>query len=325
LISLTAGWTSLSRGSFDKAPVITNVFPSSLPPGEPFAARAIVGFTPEVAIGWYERLAGSILVRILRRPLCRVMPGVVGSFTEGARVGWGTLALGLMAVGLASLCALVFYERRVANPLLDPAVLRRPRVRAGLVTATLVYLSFFGALVATPFYVEALGHSAEVAGLVTMALPLGLALIAPFSGFLRRRASEHVVVPVAFLAVAGGLALASRSSDLGVLAASLFFAGLGLGVANTLNNASVMTDVPAMDRGTASALVNMVRALGTALGLALVTTLLAAFAGPGHTIAARDTISALVIVPLVTAGTTAVLLRSAKRTSPVRSGSRDSA
>jgi len=246
--------------------------------------------------------------------------GIVGSFTEGARAGWGGAAPFLLLVGVLALVALVPVERRIANPLLDPHLLRQRQVSAGMVTATLVYLSFFGALVATPFYVESLGHSTEIAGLVAMALPIGLAVIAPFSGRLRHLAAEGVLIPAAFVLVAVGIALASRSSVLWALAGGLFVAGLGLGVANTLNNASIMDGVPAMDRGTASAMVNMVRALGTALGLALVTTLLASFGGTGrHQAAARDTLTALVVVPLVTAGVTAVVLRSRRRTAPVRS------
>jgi EmrB/QacA subfamily drug resistance transporter len=245
--------------------------------------------------------------------------GIVGSITEGARAGWGALTAVLLIGGGGALVGLFVVERKVSNPLLDPHVLKERRVSAGLITATLTYLAFFGALVATPFYVESLGHSATTAGLVTMALPVGLGLVAPLSGMLRRRTSERVVVPVAFLAVALGLAVASRAGSLVVLALALFGAGVGLGVANTFNNASIMQGVPATDRATASALLNMVRALGTALGLALVTSLLALFGGTHGVSGPRATITALVAVPLLAAAVGAVLFRSEANAAPLRS------
>jgi hypothetical protein len=48
-------------------------------------------------------------------------------------------------------------------------------------------------------------------------------------------------------------------------------AGLGLGVFMPANNAMVMSAIPASAAGTGGGLVNMTRAMGTALGVALVT------------------------------------------------------
>ena len=245
--------------------------------------------------------------------------GVIGGCTVGARAGWHWSAAVLLGCGALAAIALVPVERRIANPLLDVRTLRDRRVASGLVTATLIYLAFFGALVATPFFVEALGHSTTVAGIVTMALPVGLAVVAPFAGILRRHVVERTAIPVAFVVIAAGLACAARSSELGVIAAGLFAAGVGLGIANTMNNVSIMEGVAAADRGSASALVNMVRALGTALGLALVTTMLSALGGPHGVTGPRAALTALVIVPLVSAAVCFAVLPSKSPKPPVRS------
>jgi hypothetical protein len=67
-----------------------------------------------------------------------------------------------------------------------------------------------------------------------------------------------------------------------------FVVGVGLGVFTPANNAGVMGAVPVRRAGTAGGLVNMARALGTALGVAAVTLVLhlaggvgAAAGGPG--------------------------------------------
>jgi MFS family permease len=152
-----------------------------------------------------------------------------------------------------------------------------------------------------------------------MALPVGLAVVAPFAGALRRHVGVRVSIPVSFLVMAGGLAFAARSSGLGGIAGGLGVAGVGLGIANTMNNASIMDGIAATDRGSASALVNMVRAFGTAVGLALVTTLIASFGGVHEVSAPRGALTVLVAIPLVSAALCAVLLPSRVRPAPVRS------
>jgi MFS family permease len=94
------------------------------------------------------------------------------------------------------------------------------------------------------------------------------------------------------------------------LAVALFVAGIGLGVANTMNNASIMEHVPATGRAAASALVNMVRALGTALGLAVTTVLISVLGGIHSESGPRSAVAALVIVPLAAAVVCAVLVPS---------------
>jgi EmrB/QacA subfamily drug resistance transporter len=257
-------------------------------------------------------LLGAVLIGV-------AAVGIIGGFTQGARYGWGGAAPWFLAVGVAAALALIPVERRIANPLLDLRALRDRRVSSGLVTATLIYLTFFGALVATPFFVEALGHSTATAGLVTMSLPLGLAVVAPFAGRLRHRVAERVAIPSSFVVTAVGLAFSARSTSLASVAVGLAVAGIGLGTANTMNNASIMEGVAATDRGAASALVNMVRALGTALGLALVTSLLSALGSPHHANGPRGALTALVVAPALSAAICLAMLPSRPRATQVRS------
>jgi len=77
-----------------------------------------------------------------------------------------------------------------------------------------------------------------------------------------------------------------------------------------MNNASIMENVPASGRGAASALVNMVRALGTALGLAITTVLISVLGGIHSVSGPRSAVAALVAVPLVAAVVCAALVPS---------------
>jgi hypothetical protein len=64
------------------------------------------------------------------------------------------------------------------------------------------------------------------------------------------------------------------------LVAGLGVLGVGLGVFTPANNSVIMTTIPACAAGTGGGLVNLTRALGTALGVALVTLALHLSASP---------------------------------------------
>jgi hypothetical protein len=66
----------------------------------------------------------------------------------------------------------------------------------------------------------------------------------------------------------------------GWLLAGLGVLGVGLGVFTPANNSMIMMSVPTSIAGTGGGLVNLTRALGTALGVALVTLALHLSASP---------------------------------------------
>ena len=193
------------------------------------------------------------------------------------------LELGPVVVGalfVVAVAAGVGLARRLSRaecPLIDPALLRTRRTVLGLVGALGGYLVLFGPLVLVPDVLTARGVSLAMAGLVLTALPAGFAVAAvggdrvlPGAWSNRRRglmgsalACGALVVMLAVMAVAPARVL--------YLVPLLAVLGLGLGVFAPANNALVMAGIPAGAEGTGGGLVNMARALGTALGVALVT------------------------------------------------------
>jgi MFS family permease len=213
---------------------------------------------------------------------------------------WGAVALGVAA--LAAVALFRWYERRAADPLVPPGLLAGREVATGLGTACAGYLVLFGPLVIGPV---ALAGSGGAAGLYLTALPAGFAVAALVGGrVLPRNLSNRArgtaglavaavalialaLVPVGGGSTAGGLwggGFVGRESlgggyldgmpAVGVLVGAFFLVGVGLGVFTPANNAAVMGAVPVRRAGTAGGLVNMARALGTALGVAGVTLVL---------------------------------------------------
>jgi MFS family permease len=165
------------------------------------------------------------------------------------------------------------HVRRTAAPLLDLALFRLPGFSAGLGAGLLSYTAMFGLLFTAPLalasaYHLASGHS----GLVLTLLPVALGVTAPLAGRLADRWSATAVSATGMAVAAAGLAgIATGHPGLGVFAVLLVIVGIGLGLFTPANNAAVMAAAPTRDSGAAAGILNMIRGLGTALGIAAAT------------------------------------------------------
>jgi MFS family permease len=189
---------------------------------------------------------------------------------------WATVALFTVAL----LAGRGFYrrQREAATPLVDLTLLRTRSVRIGLVGALCGYLVLFGPLVLVPVVLA--HHGPLAAGLVLTALPAGFAVAAILADrVLPARWTDRFRCTVGAVLSAVGLALLVPFGT-AWLVAGLGVLGVGLGVFTPANNSMIMTSIPARAAGTGGGLVNLTRALGTALGVALVTLALHLSASP---------------------------------------------
>ncbi|HEV8064612.1 MAG TPA: MFS transporter, partial [Acidimicrobiales bacterium] len=209
-----------------------------------------------------------------------VAPLVALSFASAW--GWWSPAMAvLVAVAVASTAWLIRHERRVASPLVDIAIFRKPSVATGMASALLSYLVLFGVMFAVPFFLERGRHlGTGSAGLILTALPLSLGCVAPYAGRLSDRIGGRRPAAAGMAVTAAALAAAGLAEPTGwVLAACLAVAGAGLGLFVSPNTAGVMSSVRRSQAGVMSGLLNMTRGLGTAMGLALTGLVLSAGAG----------------------------------------------
>ena len=219
--------------------------------------------------------AGAILLLV-------AVAGVLASLSMGGTRGWlSPLVLGGFVAGAGGLMALVWRERRTADPLLSPKLLKDPVVARGLGAASLGYFVLFAFLLTVPFEVErAMDGSPVSAGLDLLALPLALGLAAPLAGWIAVRLGTAASGLAAGLVAATGAVVAALSGGATpMLVFGLAIVGVGLGVFNTVNNAAVMGAVPPEQAAVGSGLLNTVRGLGTACGLALGAALFDALGG----------------------------------------------
>ncbi len=208
--------------------------------------------------------------------------GFTYALHEAPALGWTDPAVVATLTGAVSaLVAFIVWELRVAHPLLD---LRHFRTR-GLSSGATLLLVLFGvqggvSLVLYPFFQVVLGWS----GLLSTLGLMPMALLMMFASGLAPRLSARVGTRAAMVAglaiTAAGLALMAAfvSADGGYLSVlpGLIAMGLGAGLAMTPSTEAITSSLPAEQQGVASALNDLTRELGAALGIALLGGLLVA-------------------------------------------------
>jgi EmrB/QacA subfamily drug resistance transporter len=216
--------------------------------------------------------------------------GIVFALIEGQSYGWLRQESGAispvpiaMVTGIVLMALFVRSQRtRLAagRPVLvDLGLLGVRSFRYGSIAALIVALGEFGLLFTLPLLLQnALGFSALGTGWLIVSLAVGTFFISGMTPQLTRRYGGRTVVRLGLgteaVAVAG-LALTLSSSISGWLIAFwLFTYGLGVGMATAQLTSVILAEIPVAESGQASGLQSTFRQLGSALGVAILGTLL---------------------------------------------------
>jgi len=204
---------------------------------------------------------------------------------EGEADGWPAWCLacfGACVVVFALLAAWeITAERRGGDPLLNPGLLRQTSFSAGAIFAVAYFAGFSSVFFTLSIlWQEGLGHTALITGLVGAPFSVGSLVSAANSDKLSARMGRMVLVTGCVLVLAG-LALAilvvhltAPSPDGWYLIGPLLLAGLGNGMVIAPNQDFVLASVPPKEAGTASGILSTAQRLGTAIGIAVIGTVL---------------------------------------------------
>jgi EmrB/QacA subfamily drug resistance transporter len=183
------------------------------------------------------------------------------------------------------------YRQRVGKTtLLAFSLFSIPSFRNGNIAALIVSLGEFGIILSLPLWLQnVLGYNALQTGLVLLALAIGSFVASGFAGAFGNRVSPVTIVRVGLVAEIIGVAglgfMISVSATWLVIVPFLFVYGFGVGLATAQLTGVVLKDVPIEASGQGSGTSSTARQIGSALGIAILGTIL--FTSAGTTLDAR--------------------------------------
>ena len=205
---------------------------------------------------------------------------------EGQDKGWPawtyiTLVGGIVLIVLFALWE-ISYTRRGKSPLVPPHLFSHPAFSGGTILA-LVYFAAFTSIFFTIslLWQAGLGHTALESGIVSIPFAIGGIIGSSQSNRLAQRLGRTVLIIGTALVVLGLVAVwiilvTVKPADITSwdLLAPLFFAGLGNGLFIAPNAQFIVATVDASEAGAASGVIQTMQRVGSAIGIAVVGSVL---------------------------------------------------
>jgi len=273
--------------------IIGAAFPVAIVVG-PVVGGLITDFWGWSWVFWINLPVGLVALALALVAIPRLPSGAHPRFDiPGSIVFTGTLVALVLAVTwigddalrpAAIICAgaavigipvLVVIERRAAEPILPPRILRHRTILVCLGLSLVVGAGLFAIVAYVPTYIQmAFRTTATVSGLVPIATVLGMLVSNLLTGWLVSRSGRYRAYPVIGTALgAFGLTVMAAlpvGTPLWVPMAVMAVVGIGTGSFTNLIFAVVQSAAARSDLGAVTATTNLVRQIGSAVGTAIV-------------------------------------------------------
>jgi MFS transporter, DHA2 family, multidrug resistance protein len=201
-----------------------------------------------------------------------------GIIEAGSR-GWtDPRSLTTMVAGVLALVAFVLWQRRAKAPLIDLELFRSRGFAWGGILSTVASFAMFGLLFALPQFFQAVeGQDALGTGARLLPVIGGLMVGARIAGRLVSRTGAKVIVAIGLALMAAALvagAATGPGTGYGYVAVWVTAAGLGLGFALPPSMNAALGALSADRSGVGSGLLLAMRQVGSAVGVAMLGTVL---------------------------------------------------
>lgn len=207
--------------------------------------------------------------------------GLIFVLQEGPERGWtAPVTLTALAVGIGAAVAFVGWElHRRDAALLDVRLFRERGLAGGSITLLVVFGVQAGiAVVLFPYFQAVLGWSGLLSTVALMPMAVMMMVTSGLAPALAARVGSRPTMALGVALAGVGLALmALFVSDDGYLTIlpGMLVMGIGMGLSMTPSTEAITGSLPRGKQGVASALNDVTREFGTALGVALLGALLA--------------------------------------------------
>ncbi len=247
---------------------------------------------------------------------------IVWSLIGAPDHGWTSArTVGGLLVGAALLAVLAATERRVAHPMLRPALLRNRRRVGSLLVIALLFgaqLSMF--FLSVQYVQQVLGFGPLASGFAFLPLTVGIFTVSRFTPGLVARYGPVRLQLVGLLGLFASFVWISSAGAGDTYAAAIFgpmlLNGAAAGLTFMPTSVLILGDVEPEHAGAASGLMQTMQQLGGAVGLAVIASVYAAGAVPGEFLpGAREAFLTSALLTLLAAAAVLTLVRRPVRLS----------
>lgn len=198
---------------------------------------------------------------------------------EGPELGWrDPWVLGGFGLAVVGFWAYARWERRTRFPMLDPAYFGNRVFTLGAVSAVATFFALYGIIfILTQYFQFAQGHTPLAAGVRVLPVSMIVLLIAPRIPAVIARSGTRVTISAGLVISAAGMATMGTlgaASPYWSAAVGLVVLGIGLAVTMPTATHAIVSSLPPHKSGVGSALNDMTREAGGAIGIALLGSLL---------------------------------------------------
>jgi len=217
-----------------------------------------------------------------------LLVGLTFGIIEGPALGWGSpLIVGSFGAAGAALVALLVVESRRPEPLLDPRFFASVPFSAATLIAVAAFAAFAGFLFLNALYLQDVrGYSPLHAGLLTLPMAVMTALLPVVSGRMVARSGARLPLVIGGVAIAvAGCLLLTLDVDTSLLLVAVAYVvfGIGFGMINAPITNTAVSGMPVAQAGVAAGVASTSRQVGSALGVAVLGSLVTAQLGASLT------------------------------------------
>ncbi|MGE0881776.1 MAG: MDR family MFS transporter [Acidimicrobiia bacterium] len=225
---------------------------------------------------------------------------------EGPVKGWRSTEVLLSGgIGVAALTALVIVELRLKYPMLRFRLLQDRMFRSTNLASFALTSGFLGVMFVLPLYIQNVqGHSPLQSGLTTFPEAIGVLASSQFVGRLYPRIGPRRMIAGGLVGMAVGMTVMSRLLEFDTspwtIRIIMFLLGICLATCLIPLQAAAFSTIPPARTGDASAIVNAMRQTSSAVGVAVLATVLSSLiseSGPPN-----ESVHAFRVALLVAAG-----------------------
>ena len=205
---------------------------------------------------------------------------LVYAIIEGPVKGWSnTYVITSFVIGAVGAISFVKFELSAKEPMLDPRLFKLRGFGIGSLSLTVQFFAAFGFFFTILQYLQfVIGYSALKATLCMLPMPLAMAPLARNAPRIAAKVGLNRVAGFGLASMAFGFYLFSQVLTTDFVywkfMLCLLFFGMGMGAAGTPATTAIVSSLPDSKQGVASAVNDTSREFGSALGIAILGSIL---------------------------------------------------